>query len=73
MNRGARKLSQAGGTQQDKAEKLGVKQQTISKWLADGVTPLGEHLIRIEQEYGIPVGDWLEEEESVPDTERAHS
>jgi transcriptional regulator with XRE-family HTH domain len=71
MNRGARKLFQAGGTQQDKAEKLGVTQQTISRWLGHGVVPNGEQLIRVQQAYGIPIDDWLEEEETPPDTERA--
>jgi transcriptional regulator with XRE-family HTH domain len=69
MNRGARRLSQAGGTQQDKAEKLGVEQQTVSRWLKNGAVPNGKQLIRIEKEYGIPVGDWLEEE---PADEAAH-
>lgn len=71
MRRGARKLAQAPGTQQEKADRLQVKQQTVSRWFADGAIPLGEQLVRIEQEYGIPVGDWLEEEDAPPDTERA--
>jgi transcriptional regulator with XRE-family HTH domain len=62
MTKGAAKLAKAPGTQQEKADRLGVKQQTVSRWLADGAVPLGEQLIKIEQEYGIPLGDWLTEE-----------
>jgi transcriptional regulator with XRE-family HTH domain len=68
---GARKLAQAGGTQQEKADRLGVKQQTVSGWLAAGVVPNGKQLLMIEREYGIPVGDWLAEDEDEPSTERA--
>jgi len=62
MNKGAKRLADKPGTQAEKAEKLGVKQQTVSSWLADGVIPQGKQLIKIEQEYGIPVADWLEDE-----------
>lgn len=69
MRLGARKLAAAPGTQQEKAERLCVKQQTVSRWLADGAVPMGEQLVRIQQEFGIPVEDWLVEEPSTGPTE----
>lgn len=70
MRRGAKRLADAPGTQQEKAERLNVKQQTVSRWFADGVVPNGEQLLRIRAEYGIPVEDWLVDDEP-PATERA--
>jgi transcriptional regulator with XRE-family HTH domain len=60
MTKGARKLAEAGGTQEEKAKRIGVEQQTVSRWF-HGAIPNGKQLIRIEQEYGIPVAEWLEE------------
>ena len=73
MNLGAWKLARVNERQHEKASKLGVSQQAISNWEGGNVIPQGAHLIRAEQEYGIPLGDWLEPapEEPVPDTEPA--
>ena len=51
-----------GVPQIDRAEKLEVSRQTISRWEAGTSVPTTENLMRLSVLYGVPLDEWVKED-----------
>lgn len=56
---------QAGLSQVELAEELGISRQTVSKWESGATTPSPENLTRLGRLYHVTVGSLLDEENKI--------